>query len=190
MADVFIVFLNEQIMKTKTETNKQTKSDISTSERQPSTNGCQHLTHTQSYVSGTGACGLLFLSLFGLLSINQAAEQKKKTQTNKQNKTNKKKETHQELVFQWVFFSFFFFKVFTECAFYAQRSNPTNKTSSVNTASLKNNYSNDMFPFCQPKRAASKKYPRVLFSSKAMGAEIMRHDYCWRTFESAAICSN
>ena len=91
MADVFIVFLNEQIMKTKTETNKQTKSDISTSERQPSTNGCQHLTHTQSYVSGTGACGLLFLSLFGLLSINQAAEQKKKTQTNKQTKQNQQK---------------------------------------------------------------------------------------------------
>ena len=99
MAVLFAVFLNEQMMKTKTETNKQTKSDISTSERQPSANGCQHLTHAQSYFSGTGACGLLFLSLLGLLSINQAAEQKKKQQqqTNKQNKTNnnnnKKKHT-------------------------------------------------------------------------------------------------
>ena len=105
MADVFIVFLNEQIMKTKTETNKQTKSDISTSERQPSTNGCQHLTHTQSYVSGTGACGLLFLSLFGLLSINQAAEQKKKKhkQTNKTKPTKKKKHTK-----NWCSSGFFF----------------------------------------------------------------------------------
>ena len=98
MAVLFAVFLNEQMMKTKTETNKQTKSDISTSERQPSANGCQHLTHAQSYFSGTGACGLLLLSLLGLLSINQAAEQKQKQQqTNKQNKTNnnnnKKKHT-------------------------------------------------------------------------------------------------
>ena len=99
MAVLFAVFLNEQMMKTKTETNKQTKSDISTSERQPSANGCQHLTHAQSYFSETGACGLLLLSLLGLLSINQAAEQKKKQQqqTNKQNKTNnnnnKKKHT-------------------------------------------------------------------------------------------------
>ena len=98
MAVLFAVFLNEQMMKTKTETNKQTKSDISTSERQPSVNGCQRLTHAQSYFSGTGACGLLFLSLLGLLSINQAAEQKKQQQqTNKQNKTNnnnnKKKHT-------------------------------------------------------------------------------------------------
>ena len=96
MAVLFAVFLNEQMMKTKTETNKQTKSDISTSERQPSANGCQHLTHAQSYFSGTGACGLLLLSLLGLLSINQAAEQKKKTTTNKQTKQNqnqKKKHT-------------------------------------------------------------------------------------------------
>ena len=56
MAVLFAVFLNEKMMKTKTETNKQTKSDISTSERQPSANGCQHLTHAQSYFSGTGAC--------------------------------------------------------------------------------------------------------------------------------------
>ena len=136
MAVLFAVFLNEQMMKTKTETNKQTKSDISTSERQPSANGCQHLTHAQSYFSGTGACGLLFLSLLGLLSINQAAEQKKKNNNKQTNKTKpkSKKETHQELVFQWVFF--FFFKVFTACAFYAQGANPTNKTTSVNTASF------------------------------------------------------
>ena len=67
------------------------------------------------------------------------------------------------------FFFFFFFKVFTECAFYAQRANPTNKAPSVNTASfnsffLKNNYSNDMFPFCQPKRAASIKNKNSLVS--------------------------
>ena len=60
MAVLFAVFLNEQMMKTKTETNKQTKSDIRTSERQPSVNGWQRLTHAQSYFSGTGACGLLF----------------------------------------------------------------------------------------------------------------------------------
>ena len=110
MAVLFAVFLNEQMMKTKTETNKQTKSDISTSERQPGVNGCQRLTHAQSYFSETGACGLLLLSLLGLLSINQAAEQKKKTTTtNKQTKQNQQqqhqKETHQELVFQWAFFS-------------------------------------------------------------------------------------
>ena len=110
MAVLFAVFLNEQMMKTKTETNKQTKSDISTSERQPSANGCQRLTHAQSYFSETGACGLLLLSLLGLLSINQAAEQKKTTTTtNKQTKQNQQqqqqKETHQELVFQWAFFS-------------------------------------------------------------------------------------
>ena len=99
MAVLFAVFLNEQMMKTKTEINKQKKSDISTSERQLSANGCQRLTHAQSYFSGTGACGLLLLSLLGLLSINQAAEQKKQQQqqqTNKQNKTNnnnKKKHT-------------------------------------------------------------------------------------------------
>ena len=110
MAVLFAVFLNEKMMKTKTETNKQTKSDTSTSERQPSANGCQHLTHAQSYFSETGACGLLFLSLLGLLSINQAAEQKKKTTTttNKQTKQNQQqqqlKETHQELVFQCPFF--------------------------------------------------------------------------------------
>ena len=100
MAVLFAVFLNEQMMKTKIETNKQTKSDISTSERQPGVNGCQRLTHAQSNFSETGVCGLLLLSLLGLLSINQAAEQKKKQQqqqTNKQNKTNnnnnKKKHT-------------------------------------------------------------------------------------------------
>ena len=86
MAVLFAVFLNEQMMKTKTETNKQTKSDISTSERQPGVNGCQRLTHAQSYFSEIGACGLLLLSLLGLLSINQAAEQKK-------NNNNKKKHT-------------------------------------------------------------------------------------------------
>ena len=111
MAVLFAVFLNEQMMKTKTEINKQKKSDISTSESQPGVNGCQRLTHAQSYFSETGACGLVFLSLLGLLSINQAAEQKKKTTTttNKQTKQNQQqqqqKETHQELVFQWAFFS-------------------------------------------------------------------------------------
>ena len=110
MAVLFAVFLNEQMMKTKTEINKQKKSDISTSERQLSANGCQRLTHAQSYFSETGACGLLLLSLLGLLSINQAAEQKKKTTTTtnkqtKQNQQQQQKETHQELVFQWAFFS-------------------------------------------------------------------------------------
>ena len=112
-------------------------------------------------------CGLLFLSLLGLLSINQAAEQKKKNNNKQTNKPKTKKETHQELVFQRVFF--FFFKVFTECAFYARGANPTNKTTSVNTASFnsffwKNNYSNNMFPFCQPKRAASIKNKNSLVS--------------------------
>ena len=164
MAVLFAVFLNEQMMKTKTETNKQTKSDISTSERQPSANGCQRLTHAQSYFSETGACGLLLLSLLGLLSINQAAEQKKKTTTtNKQtNKTKPtttttKRNTPRIGVPVGLFFFFFsFFKVFTECPFYAQHANPTNKTTSVNTASFNslktnkktNNNSNDIFPFC------------------------------------------
>ena len=78
MAVLFAVYLNEKMMKTKTETNKQTKSDISTSERQPSVNGCQRLKHAQSYFSGTGACGSLFLSLIGLLRIIRPLTKKKK----------------------------------------------------------------------------------------------------------------
>ena len=140
MAVLFAVYLNEKMMKT----NKETKSDISTSERQPGVNGCQRLTHAQSYFSETGACGLLLLSLLGLLSINQAAEQKTTTTTtNKQ--TNKTKPTTTTtkrntprigVPVGFFFFFFSFFKVFTECPFYAQRANPTNKTTSVNTASF------------------------------------------------------
>ena len=134
MAVLFAVFLNEQMMKTKTETNKQTKSDISTSERQPGVNGCQRLTHAQSYFSETGACGLLLLSLLGLLSINQAAEQKKKTTTT--TTTTKRNTPRIGVPVGFFFFFFSFFKVFTECPFYAQRANPTDKTTSVNTASF------------------------------------------------------
>ena len=145
MAVLFAVFLNEQMMKTKTEINKQKKSDISTSESQPGVNGCQRLTHAQSYFSETGACGLVLLSLLGLLSINQAAEQKKNNNNNKQ--TNKTKPTTTTtkrntprigVPVGFFFFFFSFFKVFmiTECPFYAQRANPTNKTTSVNTASF------------------------------------------------------
>ena len=124
MAVLFAVFLNEQMMKTKTEINKQKKSDISTSESQPGVNGCQRLTHAQSYFSETGACGLLLLSLLGLLSINQAAEQKnKKNNNNKQ--TNKTKPTTTTkrntprigVPVGFFFFFFSFFKVFTECPF-------------------------------------------------------------------------
>lgn len=99
MVVLFAVFLNEQMMKTKTERNKQTKSDINTSQRQPGVNGCQHLTHAQSYFSGTGACGLLFSSLSGPLSIIRPLS-KKTTTKNKQNKTNNNKKTHQELMLQ------------------------------------------------------------------------------------------
>ena len=91
MSVLFAVFLNEQMMKTKTETNKQTKSDMSTSERQPSVNGCQRLTHAQSYFSGTGACGLLFSSLLGLLSIIRPLS--KKNNNNKQTNKTKPKTT-------------------------------------------------------------------------------------------------
>ena len=98
MAVLFAVFLNEQMMKTKTEINKQKKTDISTSERQLSANGCQHPYACSIIFFGNRCLWLLFLSLLGLLSINQAAEQKKQQQqTNKQNKTNnnnnKKKHT-------------------------------------------------------------------------------------------------
>ena len=156
MSVLFAVFLNEQMMKTKTETNKQTKSDISTSERQPGVNGCQRLTHAQSYFSETGACGLLLLSLLGLLSINQAAEQKKKKTTTT---TTTKRNTPRIGVRVGFFFFFFsFFKVFTECPCHFMRNALTlqDKTTAVNTASFnskkkkkkKNNNSNDIFPFC------------------------------------------
>ena len=129
-------------------------------------------------------CGLLFLSLLGLLSINQAAEQKKKQQqTNKQTKQNQKqKKKHTK---NWcssgVFF--FFFKVFTACAFYAQGANPTNKTTSVNTASFNSFFVFEKiitlttcFRFVSRKGQQAlktrtvlfrweKKFPRVLFSS-------------------------
>ena len=125
-------------------------------------------------------CGLLFLSLLGLLSINQAAEQKKKNNNKQTNKPKTKKETHQELVFQRVFF--FFFKVFTECAFYARGANPTNKTTSVNTASFNSFFFEKTitlttcFRFVSRKGQQAlktrtvlfrweKKFPRVLFSS-------------------------
>ena len=99
MAVLFAVYLNEKMMKTKTDTNKQTKSEISTSELTvPSIR-----THAQSYFSGTGACGLPFSSLLGLLSIIRPLSKNNNNQTTNKTKPTKK-ETHQELVFQWAFF--------------------------------------------------------------------------------------
>ena len=143
MAVLFAVFLNEQMMKTKTEINKQKKTDISTSERQLSANGCQHPYACSIIFFGNRCLWLLFLSLLGLLSINQAAEQKKNNnkQTNKTKPitTTTKRNTPRIGVpvgFFSFFFFFFFFKVFSECPFYAQGANPTDKTTSVNTASF------------------------------------------------------
>ena len=93
---------------------------------------------------------------------------KQQQKTNKTKPTTTKKHT-KNWCSSGLFFFFFFFKVFIECAFYAQRASPTNKTTSVNTASFNSfffekQYSNDMFPFCQPERAASIKNKNSLVS--------------------------
>ena len=89
MAVLFAVFLNEKMMKAKTETNKQTKSDISTSERQPSANGCQHLTHAQSYFFVNRCLWIAVLVLARPSQHNQGAEQRQQTKQNQQKKKKK-----------------------------------------------------------------------------------------------------
>ena len=130
---------------------------------------------------------LLWIAVFVLVRPSQHKSgrwaKKKKNNIKQTNKTKPKtkKETHQELVFQWVFF--FFFKVFTACAFYAQGANPTNKTTSVNTASFNSFFVFEKiitlttcFRFVSRKGQQAlktrtvlfrweKKFPRVLFSS-------------------------
>ena len=108
---------------------------------------------------------------------------KKTTTTNKKNKTKNKKRNTPRIGVPVGFFSFFFFfKVFSECPFYAQGANPTNKTTSVNTASFNSFFVFEKiitlttcFRFVSRKgqqalktRAVlfrwEKKFPRVLFS--------------------------
>ena len=145
MAVLFAVFLNEQMMKTKTEINKQKKTDISTSERQLSANGCQH-PYACLIIFFGNRC--LWIAVFVLVrpSQHKSGRWAKKNNNNKQtNKTKPittttKRNTPRIGVpvgfFSFFFFFFFFFKVFSECPFYAQGANPTDKTTSVNTASF------------------------------------------------------
>ena len=142
MAVLFAVFLNEQMMKTKTEINKQKKTDISTSERQLSANGCQH-PYACSIIFFGNRC--LWIAVFVLVrpSQHKSGRWAKKNNNNKQanrtkpiTTTTKRNTPRIGVPVGFFFFFFSFFKVFTECPFYAQRAHPTNKTTSVNTASF------------------------------------------------------